>query len=323
VALWGDLAGVWWSKYRGSPLWAAGRRHEFRWYLWWFGKYGIMWDLFPLAAVLAIATRRTVSLFCVAVFGVAFVLQSGGGTKGDRYIYYALPFFFAVWAIILADVSSLLAAKIRNSMIPLRWRVRRPAASQALAVVLVGAIALFGAREIRAFKTTVQMLDPRPDTRRPYEGRGADWPAATPYLRKLSDSADVIVSSAGPKSLYYLGRLDVELSASMLADLRRPLPPRDFTMDRRTGRPLISRPESLRGVMECSRSGLVIAEEGHLLTEEWIPKSTAAYLAEHAEEISVPRQWHLKVFAWHHAQPAPHDGCPPWRVAARAPERKP
>lgn len=296
-----------WVSYRSAPLWMKPWQDDVRWYHWWFAdEYRALWCLLPLAVVIAAASRPTATAFSTVVFGAALVLHSLAAAKHTRFISYAMPFFAAIWAIALADAVPRVAARIRDVVVLFPGRLARRPVGSIVTITAVGAIFGFAAYGTPAFTTALRLIAPA-EGMRPF--RASNWRAATPLLRQLADPVEVVVSSAGPKSLYYLERLDVGLSAWQLADLGRGRSSPEFSVDYRTGRPLISRPESLQRLMDCHRSGLVILERNHLSVEWHVPPPATEYLITHTEEVSVPEPWRLRVFRWHHATTAARADC--------------
>jgi Dolichyl-phosphate-mannose-protein mannosyltransferase len=295
-----------WAFYRSAPLWMRPWQDDVRWYHWWFAdEYRALWCLLPLAVVMAAASRPRPTAFFAVVFGVAFVLHSFAAAKHTRFISYAMPFFAAIWAIALADAVPRMVARVREVVVLVPGGLARPVGGM-VTIAAVGAILGFATYGTPAFTTALRLIAPA-EGQRPF--RASNWRAATPVLRQLAGSAEVVLSSAGPKSLYYLERLDVGLSAWQLADLTPGRPTPEFSVDYRTGRPLISSPESLRRIMECHRSGLVILERNHFSVEWHVPRPTTDYLVTHAQEVSVPEPWRLRVFRWQHATDCPRESA--------------
>ena len=58
-------------------------------------------------------------------------------------------------------------------------------------------------------------------------------------------------------ALYYLGRYDVLVSKSRLSEIRDG---GEFSLDPRTGRPVIATPKSLALIMDCYPDGLIVAD---------------------------------------------------------------
>jgi hypothetical protein len=62
-----------------TPFWAESRADHARYYHQLFlNRYGVLWTLFPLAALLAVAAHPRPALLAVCVFGVAFVTLIAG-----------------------------------------------------------------------------------------------------------------------------------------------------------------------------------------------------------------------------------------------------
>lgn len=281
------------ERFATAPLWAADRQTDIRWYHEWFrGQYGAFWALFPLAALAAVHRFRAPAAFCVVFFGVAFVLHSLSGSKAERYLFWAYPAFVAVWAMAGAVV------------IPALFRMGRemvqaalgPRGATAAAVAMVGVAMAFAAYTTPVNYSVRQMLKAT-DEWRPYPL--SDWEAAAPDLRALATEADVVISGVLPKALYYLDRGDVVLGATELADLSpgQALPP-EFTNDPRFGRPSISRPESLRRLMDDHATGLVILEPWQWDHECCVTPETSALIRTAMEPIPLDPDWRVMAFRW-------------------------
>ena len=61
-------------------------------------------------------------------------------------------------------------------------------------------------------------------------------------------------------ALYYLGRYDVRFSRSKLDELPR-AERREFGLDPRTGRPVVSTRESLERILACYPSGVILGPQ--------------------------------------------------------------
>ena len=91
---------VWWAK-------------QLLWFAYPPAAVPLLRAAFPGVAVIALATRRRPAWFCLVLFGTAFIVHSLRATKGKRYLSYAWPCFFAVWAIGLDGLLTWLAAQAR------------------------------------------------------------------------------------------------------------------------------------------------------------------------------------------------------------------
>ncbi len=310
VALGADPIADLWRMYTHGPIWSDFTADHPRFYVRWLStRYVILWALFPVAVLVALARFRAMAGFSLTIFGMGLVLQSFGAAKSERYLYYAMPFLFVIWGLAVAALLSGLRGTADELLRTAPTLRNRPRARAAATWVVLGGLLLFAYRYNDAAAMTVQMLAARGNDR-PYSQ--PDWAAAAPTLRRLSDSADVVVSSALVKTLYYLGDGHVGLSRTELFDFEDR--PRQFSLDPRTGRPMISEPEALARVMACYRRGLLIIEKDHWRRADVVPGAVADYVTAHAEEVPVTPEWRIKAFRWKQAAP-PSSGCPPWRSA--------
>ncbi|MGI9485794.1 MAG: hypothetical protein ACR2RF_07915, partial [Geminicoccaceae bacterium] len=98
----GNLLGA----FRWTPDWAAASKNHF-----WFYHafltlyYPTLWSVTGIAALIAMAYRPRPVGFCLCIFLPAFLLQSIGGMKHLRYLYYIMPFLFVIWGVALAHLT--------------------------------------------------------------------------------------------------------------------------------------------------------------------------------------------------------------------------
>ncbi|HEU4588626.1 MAG TPA: hypothetical protein VFS11_08260 [Gemmatimonadales bacterium] len=313
AAAWVGVVERIWAMYRETPIWGEPAKNDWHYYERWFlFRYPVLWLLLPLAAGTALLVARRVAVFAVTVFVVSIAIFSGAALKTERYIYFVIPFFFAIWGAALVAwlprARRTLAAAVHR-LAPAGWslRARRVAVGTAAAFI-VGWLVVYD----EAFSMTLHMVL-RDRTAAEYQE--TDWDRAAPELRRLADSADVVVSTALPKALFYLGRADVTLSLTELGELGRVNgAPVEFKVDPRTGRPAISSPESLQRLMSCYSHGLVLIEDQHWRNTVVIPDSTRAFLAAHTVEVPLPSAWLVHARRWTSPPPAPGAACPPWHA---------
>ncbi|WP_119461752.1 hypothetical protein [Rhodospirillaceae bacterium SYSU D60014] len=264
-------------------------------------QYPTLWPLLPAAALAAIAARPQPALFASLVFGTAFVLHSFAGNKLERYIYYAMPYFFVIWGIALAHWlpafgRGLNAAADRTlSALEIgdRTWIRRPARWTLLAVV-----AAFLVLGNPAFTQTFgELLQP------PEPERTEAWTTLREELAPLIESVDVLVTTDELRSLYYFGRSDILVNRIRLMETPNPA---EFKDDPRTGRPIISATESVRLVLACYPTGLFISNEYYWRSPEGLTDAAADLLVAQAEPIVLPLDVKLHVYHWRNTeQPAP------------------
>ncbi|MGH7629359.1 MAG: ArnT family glycosyltransferase [Gemmatimonadales bacterium] len=307
----GEAAAIW-RIYSNAPTWAEDSGLGRRWYASWLaGRYSTLCALFPVAVLLAVARFTRPALFALTVFGTGFVAVSLGAPKQERYLYFVLPFFFAIWGFAVAALVPALRATAERAVAAVggsRLHGRsRAGAAWTLTVLAVAVVLLAN----DAPRRTWQMVFPG-HRARPY--RLSDWTKALPQLRPLADSADVVIASYILKPIYYLGRGDVALSGAELAELEWQNPhPAEFSVDDRTGRPVISSPASLQRLMACFRSGLILVERFHLNRPILVPAAASAFIAANTEEVPLPPESWVHAFRWRHPVPPDQPSCPPWR----------
>jgi hypothetical protein len=304
-ALWGGLVAKLWDFYTWAPLWAAGNQGNVLFYHYLFlDQYPTLWTLLPLAALLSVARKPEPAIFCLVIFCACLALHSFAGTKWERYVYYAVPFFFIVWGIAIAEalpaLGKLAAAAAERLGAP--GSARAPLAAAKWAGV--GAVLMFALGGNSAFPMAFKMVA---GGRHPGEGPPPSWTQARDALGPWLDRAEVVVATNGPRALYYFGRLDFELNRSVVreTDTRE-----EFGTDRRTGRQAISTADSVRLVMACHVSGLFVSEQ-----RRWrqpitgIGDAAADILETRAQEITLPRAWRLRAFAWEGGAVTPGADC--------------
>ena len=316
AAFWatGDSAAGLWQTYRGTALWLVAHVDRVRFYeLWLLARYPVFWTLLPLAFLVAAWRFRQAAMFAATVFGLALVLHSFAGAKTERYLYFAMPFFFILWGLAVAAALPAFHRVVQEGLssalrVPVRLQKR-------FSWAIFVAVALIFAYYNPATRMSRHLVVPG-DEARPYPD--PDWSKAAPDLRRLADSADVVVSSALPKAIYYLGRGDVTLSLTELAEFgMQDGKMVEFAVDPRTGRPAISTPGSLERLMGCFARGLLIIEDGHLHATVIVPDSTVTYLNGTTRETPLDPAWRIRAFRWQRDSAETRLNCP------RAHERVP
>lgn len=290
------LLGDAWTLYRTAADWAQYRAEQWRFYHWWLeGRFPVLWRLYPMAVIVAVARRRRVAVFCAVMFVVPLLIHSFAASKHERYLYYAMPFFFVVWGIVAAGLLSALGGAARRvwdqTPLPMpegRWR-------RGIAACTVAAVLAFPIYTSPAFKTTAKMVL-QDGIERPY-GQ-PEWKAAAPELRERAEGKETVLASRAVKAMYYLGRADAEVivdpPVSWVLE-----PVRGFRVDGRIGRPVLSSVSELAAFLECHRSGLAVIErprwEG---MESDGDGALTRTLRSASEAVPVPGEWGLVVREW-------------------------
>ena len=278
-----------------ADLWASGSVDDPLYYLrFLLDGYPTMWSLLPIVLIVALYRRPQFATFAGTIFLVAFTTHSLAAWKNPRFLFYAMPFLFALWGIAAAAALRWISRRVR-----VLWRnVPRLSAAPGLAAaatraslaLVIGYLLMANS----AYRLSYKMLTvDDADWAAPILYRGEpDWAAAADELRTVVESSALILSSSDLKALFYLGRLDVVLSANMLGGAP------EFSIAPGLLRPAIKEPESVARLVACQPSGLVIVEDKHLGQTWSVPPATAAYLRDNMEILPLPAGLRLTAFRW-------------------------
>lgn len=296
-------------------FWAVERAGNPRFYHWLLtDQYSFLYVLFPFAGLLALANRWKAGLLFTVVFGVALVGHSIAAWKAERFLFYAMPAFFAVWGMAAQETLPWLWDRLSDRGRASLGRVpaigRRTLAGLALFCALA-----FAATGPTAYTTTRLIFLQGVDWSRPpghtgewYRGH-PDWEAAVPHLSPLVDSVQVVVGEPDMKLVYYLGDLDYIIYAGNLVGMSSGAEPvrmnPEFTAWPKVGRPLMSRPESVEIIMTCYATGLLVAEK-HVWGWRWgVPRETAEFIEQNMRPVELPDDTGILAFRWERPEPEP------------------
>jgi hypothetical protein len=224
--------------------------------------YPLILGLLPLALLIGLRHSRRFTWFCAVIFGSVVLVHSGAAVKQMRYIYYVMPYMYAIIGVATAAVWPELkrtSQLVIQKLPPTRWL---PAGwSGTLAVVLSAGVLLIAVVANTGFRISHGLISASgSDWLNSFHHRATDWAAATPALKDLVADTDVLISSAGVKALFYLGHFDYDL---LLTLTREPSTGEEFGLDYRHGRPVIASPQSLAAIMDGNESGIVIIDKVH------------------------------------------------------------
>jgi hypothetical protein len=246
------------------------------------------------------------------------VFLSFAGMKDKRYIAFLEPFLFVLWGIAFAALVPLVRRLIARATPRALDDLAPGLATRATeaAVIGIGLLFLVGSNGAPA-KTLLSLAGIKMFA----EGSGAgmtagqlraDWPAVKAPLAPWLSNATIVLTSHDVKTLYDLGRYDIALNANRITEIivmNRSRGEGEFEIDPRTGRPVISTPESLRLVMACYPDGLILAEAGHLRSDEAITDPVADVIEANATPIPLPPEARVLAFHWEHPVPDPAPAC--------------
>ncbi|HEX7049645.1 MAG TPA: hypothetical protein VF188_05485 [Longimicrobiales bacterium] len=297
-----------WALFRYADPWAEPYRDNFVLYHYvLLDRYPTLWTLFPAAFVIAAAARPRPALFCATIFTFAFTFHSVAAWKAERYLFYAMPMFFAMEGIAIAEAWTWLRGRLRTLRARtggFAWRWL-----DAPEPLLLAGIALFTVGGNGAFIYAYRMLTVDDQdwqiSRVIYRG-GADWEAALPWLRPVAEESAAVLSSSVLKSLYYLGRVDFDLSVTGPGSWVQ----KEFDVGQKIPAPMIGRAASVGWVMACNPTGLIVIEEHHWRNPGVVAPPTADFIESHAERIPVPERFGLLAFRWRDGGHAAPGTCP-------------
>jgi 4-amino-4-deoxy-L-arabinose transferase-like glycosyltransferase len=284
--------------FRHADLWASGPEENVLFYHYSFWEhFPVFWSLFPILALVALARRFYAASLCLAAFSAIFLAHSFAAWKVDRYVFYSLPFFFAVVGMALGPVIPWLVRETETLVRPLS----RPGLIRVASVALLAAGLLFALRNNPAYRYSYDMVTGSDATwthDRRYRGE-SDWRALAEYLGDAVDEVHVVVESSEPKAEYFLGRSDYSIASNSLAASWGTLP--EFSPTHNSNTLLVSRPESVAWILDCHPSGLIIIEQ-HRWRQFWgVPDDTADLIEARTSRIDLPDAWRLQVYEWRSA----------------------
>jgi len=287
-----EAAARYWGMFSTAAPWAEPRVDDLTYYIRRLERrYGFLWALFPVAAIIAIARFGRPAVFSLVLFAVPLILHSLAAFKDARYLGYAIPFFFAIWGFAIAAVLPYLkivaqrvVSKLGKSCI--RGQSLSFLTRFVLFAVLVG-VALTG-RSVwwEAYKFVVE-------NERPSGMSHWRWDEAAIQLKPVIESVDVVVISGVVASYYYMDHVHVIANTGDLSS--------DPEFSPRAGRgvPRISAPKSLEILMRCFPSGLVAVDEAR-----WgglgFSQEIIEVLQANAQPFPLPEEWRVHAYTWSH-----------------------
>ena len=291
-------------SYRPPRAVTIGRDPSARYYFDYFqGLFGLLWAGLPFLAAAAFVRRRRFTAFLALFALVSFIAVSFSTWRHARYVYFAMPAVYMLWA--LGSVS--LLAWLRDA-----WRKRlsagsrTPAEAGRLAFLLTAASALvagvFAAPTIDAVVYSARMLTVsdadwtlggyfrgEADWERAIEGLGADTPT----------EGTTVVASSPHKATFYLGDVDYVLLGRALRDGEL------LGVDGQWNRPEIATPSAMAAVLACHPDGIVLVEEREWRRPEGVPSATADYLEATLTQVPTPPGSRMVAFRWSSDRPTP------------------
>ena len=294
------IAGRFWHEFRTAPLHALPRANQVWFYqLELIERYPTLWPVFPFLALLALATRPRPTLLCCCIFIPSFALLSLAAMKHFIYIYFAMPFLFVVWAVALARLGYVV------------WRCIVSATERALAQLtpdLPRRPLKWGLIALGLLFLVVSNGAPARTILKPFgiamraDETSADWTTATAALQPWLGEASIILTPDDMHAMYYLGDYDIAVNPSRLSEIPGTgrVNAEEFSLDPRTGRPVVGTADSLGLIMACYPDGLFVAD----LTSYPAPwatsesKAITSLIERDMEPIDLPPKSGVVAFRW-------------------------
>jgi hypothetical protein len=309
------LLGKLFAFYRWQP-WPA-QDDVFSYHRIWRDNYPTFWSLFPFAALIAIAARPRTGLFCAMIFAISFVVFSFGGIKNERYLYTAMPFFFAVWAIALqAAATKLLDWFHHDCELALRG-VGLPTPTTTFTTIIGVFLLGFTILSNAAFQRGLDIVLGDGGIEKLQGRQRLDWSEAKATIEPWLSRSAVVVTTEEVFAVQYLGGFDYGFGKPRLSEIgglkAGQLAP-EFSIDPRNGRPIIGTIKSLSAIVSCYPTGVLLTAPGWGGRRgDFAADLTSAALL-NGLKIERVRRKYFEVFAWQpgdKAMPRNCTGIPP------------
>jgi Dolichyl-phosphate-mannose-protein mannosyltransferase len=292
------LLGELWQRYHAAPLFIDDRAEKFWYYHGWLSLlYPTLWPMMGILALVAVCVHPAFGSFALVTFSMSFLLNSFAAAKGLRYMVYAQPQLFILCGLAIAALWPALTRFIRELKDGLREQlaVLGRWAGPAAGALVLGALTFL----LLANPMWLRSVTTIADIAVPPEQPRADWPKARASLMPWIESAEVVVSTEELGTLYFLGRFDLRFSPSKLEELA-PSERREFGIDHRTGRPVISLRTTLQQVIECYRTGIVLGPATHWGAPHLIDSKTLAVIENGTKPLQLPPRTQIRAQVWDH-----------------------
>jgi hypothetical protein len=231
--------------------------------------------------------------------------------KSPRYLYFVMPFFFAIIGIAMAAI----ALPLRDAILEMIDRVLPPwlAASSVkrvrAALLVAGVLFLVGTNGAIVKSALIPLgIRLRAGDDGPalteLETR-AGWEVAQRSLQPAVDKASIVLTSRDLQSLYYFGRYDILISESHLSEVGGA----EFAVDDRTGHMVVGAPKSLNLIFDCYPDGIVIADLGGWRIPTVINDPAADTIEARTRPVALNESSDILAFTWDHQGPPPRSGA--------------
>ncbi|WP_138470285.1 hypothetical protein [Poseidonocella sp. HB161398] len=291
-----------WALLRSAEWHALGNRDNVMFYVTWaLDSYPSLVAAFPVLLVLALRDSPRFSFFAACLFLASFLLLSLGGMKADRYIMFAIPFFFAVAATGMVAGVRLIWTGYTRLASELVGAAGGGLLRRAVPAFCLGTLVFFVAAN-PAFKRAAALA--KGSFAPPYQS-ALDWSHAQDFL--AANGRDrVLMTTEELRSLYR----GVDYDIAFKANRSRETTIEEFYLDDRFGRRRFATMESFLKIVDCRDSGELLA------TAEWwntggFATEIVMELAARGLAVDLKKQRDLVLLSWNRAPgtPAPAASC--------------
>ena len=294
-----------WNEFQSTTFWGAipERAENVRYYHQTLDReLGLLWSLFPIAAVVAVVNRGRAMLFAAVFVATTLALHSLAAQKDERYVFYILPFIAVLLGVGLTTAITGYWNWLRRALPDLLGERASFAMIGRVATALAAAGVLFAFANNPPAADVLRMLAGAPKVERLDDSWIANWPAETAALQPIVEPPTILVTSSGMKAIYYLGGYDFELNANVAdeTDTRR-----DFGIDERTGRQALSSPASVELLMSCYSDIVFVIDESRWSRDTAVPIATSALIETRAERLPTRPESALLAFRATNASASP------------------
>jgi len=304
-----DVASSLITSFRWTAPWNAGNTDNYLYYHRLLRyQFSSLWSFFPVACILAILKKPKQASFFACIFIVSLVVFSLGGMKAERYVVFLYPFFVGILAIVAVPMFSTLRALIIDgfsslSYLNLSLRSKKNAANLLLLIVCS-----FIVLSNHAISTAFHILNGQQ-----YYHEIGDWSLSRKTVEPLVNNANIVLTTNDVESLYYFKRYDYVFSSFRLNEAAGKTVDEfteEFTVDPRTGLPIISKLDSLELLINCYSNGVFLGDstkwhkDGLGLGEKGVD-----LLSKYATRIDTNSRSLLVAFSWQNKTLLPEKEC--------------
>jgi hypothetical protein len=279
-----------WENYRKPLYWAQADASNYMYYRYVLTEqYQVIWLLLPVIVLVSLARRYRPALFSATLFCFVIVLHSFAGTKGERYIQYAMPFLFILFAITIPVLYGYLK-KIAGEVYEYTFGTTvwvsgySKTVSHIIALLVIAYIFVMNSAIMSGVKMALSKGSENPD-----------WALIVKEVQKHIDTDTTVLTSEAAKTLYYFKSYDYEVNDTAVHDADGV----EFAINTRLGKPAVGSIESIRNIVSCHDKGIFITEKRRFLNAPRIVRPEVRdYVLSHmtkVENLSEPR---IFVFVW-------------------------